>query len=129
MSLRTAAKSPSALIIEDSVRLGRSVKSSKEVRRYRTSESDTQACGKGVLLSPIIDGVHARRHVAEPRRSRQTPGGWQNHEGGDSGRGGHDLGPHKIVVGNLAKSSSALEFNWMPRSARVTGTGLAAFAR
>jgi hypothetical protein len=80
MSLRTAAKSPSALILNCSVFLEQSVELNKGVRRYRTSESETQACGKGAVLSPIVDGVHARRHVAEPRRSRQTPGGWQNHE-------------------------------------------------
>jgi hypothetical protein len=80
MSFRTAAKSPNALIFEDAVFLERFLESSKGLGRYRTSECDTQACGKGAVLSPIVDDVHARRHVAEPRRSRQRSGGWQNHE-------------------------------------------------
>jgi hypothetical protein len=80
MSLRTAAKSPSSLIFEGAVCLNWFLKSSKGVRRCQTSESDTQACGKDTVLSPIADDVHARRHVAEPRPSRHRSGGWQNHE-------------------------------------------------
>ena len=91
MSFRTAAKSPNALMFEDAVFLKQFLKSSKEVRRYRTSESDTQACGKGAVLSPIVDDVHARRHVAEPRPSRQV---WRMAKSQDSG---HDLDPQKLL--------------------------------